>query len=618
MVLERQIYPYFQWLLTGSEGAMGALPRYLVVLLAVCLLALVGSYIAAAARHGLIRGGEIVYRVIAKGVAEMLAISPRRVGALAKLAVKEAVRRRVVVALAVFFLVLLFANWFLSTDHQEPAKLYLSFVLTATTYLVLGIALVLSAFSLPGDFQTKTIYTVVTKPVRAGEIVLGRIAGFTIVGTVLLAIMAVTSYIFVVRSLDHTHEVELQTLANVTDPDGALLGREGRTTAANGHRHPVELGAEGAGLATANYGHNHDVIAEGDRLEVEAPSGFIRARVPKYGRISFIDRTGAPKQRGISVGNEWAYRSFIDGNTQATSIWTFTGVDEDLATKVADEEFLPLALIVRVYRTHKGVVNPVTGEVKRVAGSIVLRNPETGVASDELPFEALDQQIDERLINRKLTTVENEPIDLFDDLVSDEGQLEVRVQCFDRGMYFGFAQADCYLRLPDGNPIVNFAKVYGSIWVQMVIVISLGVTISTVVSGPVAMLFVFGFTILGFFRQLFVNIATGVQADGQKFYGGGPVESLYRLVTQKNVMTDLPEGLGTTIIQGVDAVLQQLMVSVAQVLPDFRTFDATRFAADGYNMPLDLLLQHLTICLGYVIGLTILGYFLLRTREVAR
>ena len=60
------------------------------------------------------------------------------------------------------------------------------------------------------------------------------------------------------------------------------------------------------------------------------------------------------------------------------------------------------------------------------------------------------------------------------------------------------------------------------------------------------------------------------------------------------------------------------MVSVAQLLPDFSSFDATRYAADGFNMPSTLLLQHLTVCAGYVLGLTVLGYFLLRTREVAR
>jgi hypothetical protein len=51
---------------------------------------------------------------------------------------------------------------------------------------ITGPHLLISAFSLPTDFKSKTIYTVVTKPVRAGDIVLGRIVGFTIVGTLML------------------------------------------------------------------------------------------------------------------------------------------------------------------------------------------------------------------------------------------------------------------------------------------------------------------------------------------------------------------------------------------------------------------------------------------------
>ena len=49
-----------------------------------------------------------------------------------------------------------------------------------------------------------------TKPVRTSEIVLGRIVGFTIIGTVLLAVMGVSSYLFVVRSLAHTHEIRVE------------------------------------------------------------------------------------------------------------------------------------------------------------------------------------------------------------------------------------------------------------------------------------------------------------------------------------------------------------------------------------------------------------------------
>ena len=85
--------------------------------------------------------------------------------------------------------------------------------------------------------------------------------------------------------------------------------------------------------------------------------------------------------------------------------------------------------------------------------------------------------------------------------------------------------------MPDGLPIWNYVKVYLSIWVQMVIVISIGVAISALVSGPVAMLFTVAFIVLGFFKPFFVGVAMGTE------YGGGPVESLYRIVTQKNVIS---------------------------------------------------------------------------------
>ncbi|MCA9238402.1 MAG: hypothetical protein KDA44_23175 [Planctomycetales bacterium] len=610
MVVEREILPYLQWLFAGgADQFFGALPRYLLVGFALALAALVLGYLIAAARHGLLRGGDVVYTTLSRGVVELWQTSARRVWALATLAMKEAWRRRVLVALAVFFVILLFANWFLSTDHQEPGRLFISFVLTASTYLVLGVALLLSAFSLPTDFKTKTIYTVATKPVRAGEIILGRIVGFSLVGTLLLLAMAALSYVFVVRSLDHTHELSTSNLERVLDPRGELLGYRGQTSNSGDHRHEVELDAEGRGQALVMHGHSHAIVPDGDGYRVGSPEGFLRARAPYYGKLRFIDRQGVEKDSGISVGNEWAYRSFIDGNTQAAAIWTFDDVTEQrLVVDADDKQALPLALIVRVFRTHKGIIG------RPITGSLQLRNPETGVASDPIPFSARDQQVDQQDIPRTLLDSETrEPIDLIKDLVSSQGQLEVRVQCLERGQYYGFAQADCYLRLPDGSAELNLGKVFLSIWVQMVIVIAVGVTASTVVNGPVALFFTAAFILLGFFRQDFLDIATG------NVYGGGPAESMLRIANQSNVMISLDPTPGAMLVQGFDKYLARpAMWAVAQVLPDFASFSTVSYAADGYLVPWDRVLQDLTVCLGYVIGAVVLGFFLLRTREVAR
>ncbi|MEM9659936.1 MAG: hypothetical protein AAF961_16350, partial [Planctomycetota bacterium] len=421
MVVDRQILPYFEWLFTGGpDQTMGALPRYLLVLLGVGLLLLLIGYAIAAARRGLLRGGDVAYRTVSNGIVELLQTKWRRVWAIARLSMKEAWRRRVVVALAVFLVVLLFANWYLGVNHQEPARLYLSFVLTATTYLVLGVALLLSAFSLPHDFSTKTIYTVVTKPVRAGEIVLGRMVGFIIVGTLLLVFMGVCSYIFVVRSLDHVHGVEIASLEREETSTGLTI-ITGRLTESDGHRHGLEFDAESpAALSQVTHGHAHEIDVDGETYRVGEPEGFIQARVPAYGELRFIDRQGLAKDTGISVGNEWNYRSFIDGNTQATAIWTFDNIDESELFEDEGNQYLPLAIIVRVFRTHKGIIG------RPILGSIQLRrpvdpdNPERVVASEPIPFEALDAQVDEKDVPRELLDVASgEEIDLIDDLVDE-------------------------------------------------------------------------------------------------------------------------------------------------------------------------------------------------------
>jgi hypothetical protein len=500
----------------------------------------------------------------------------------------------------------------LKTGYQEPGKLYLSFVLTSTTYLVLLIALLISAFSLPAEFTSKTIYTVVTKPVRAGDIVLGRILGFTIVGTILLLIMGVCSYAFVVRSLFHTHEIDIASLENISDADGNVIGKKGRTSLEQYHRHEVELEADGIGVALSTHGHSHEVepVERSDRTEyrLSGPEGFMRARVPEYGRLRFLDRKGVEVARGISVGNEWTYRSFIDGGTSAAAIWTFDGVTESMLEEHEDgSKYLPLELIVRVFRTYKGNIE------QGIQGSIQLRNPDDpSIKSNEDPFEAKDASINEFNIPTKLYDVDQQPIELFGDLVTKDGRLEVIVQCLDPSQYFGFAKPDCYIRLPEGSPLWNFCKSQVSIWIQMVLVIAIGVTCSTFVNGPVAMMFTLAFITLGFFREFFLSVATGTQI------GGGPVESLVRLVTQKNMVIRLEDNFGTQLMYALDSLLLFVMKSFAFLLPDFRSFSTVSYVADGFNIPMDQIAQNLTVGLGFVLALFVIGYFFLRTREIAK
>ncbi len=617
MVLEQELLPYLTWLLGYPWSDFrsflnSALLIFLMTAAALAVVSLVFGFLVALVRHGPMKAGDITYRVVVNGVVELFRTSPRRVWAIARLAVKESIRRRVIVALVVYVVLLLFAGWFLKTGYREPGKLFFSFVLMATTYLTLLIALLISAFSLPQDFKTKTIYTVVTKPVRAGDIVLGRILGFTIVGTVLLAFMGLFSAAFVYRMLNHTHAVEIDKLENRYDSNGNPVGKTATlgTTAAQGHRHDVEIYSDGTGRALSTNEHEHAITSQqvgGQTVyALSGPQGMFRARVPQYGKLRFLDRQGVEVARGISVGSEWTYRSFIEGGSRAAAIWTFNGINESVLRSDSEGQVLPLELIVRVFRTYKGDIE--TG----IQGSLQLRNPDSKLTSDLWTFTAKDASISNFDLPRKLDDVDQNPIDLINDLVTKDGRLEVIVQCLDSAQYYGFAQPDAYIRLPDGSPLWNFVKALLSIWVQMVLVIAIGVTCSTIVNGPVAMMFTIAFITLGFFQQFFVDVATGKQV------GGGPVESLYRIITQMNQMSPLPENIGTDLMFTIDTVLKAGMQSLAYVLPDFRSFSTVDYVAYGFNIPMDKLFQDLTTCLAYVAGLFVMGYFFLRTREVAK
>lgn len=586
-----------------SEWIRSAPFFVLIVAAILAAAALVAGFLVAAFRYGPLGGGDVTYRMLRTGLRDLVAISPRRVMALAWLAVQESLRRRVLVGFGVFLLILLFAGWFLDTTTTDPATLYMSFVLTATTWLVLLMALFLSALSLPADIRNRTIYTIVTKPVRAGEIVLGRIVGFTLIGTMLLAVMGVFSYVFVVRALDHAHEVDVASLAAVANDSSGT--QTGRTTLEQNHRHTITVDADGKATTDIVQGHYHDVTTREENGKTTyvlgPPQDMLLARVPLYATsLRFKDRAGKGSMRGINVGNEWKYRSFIEGGTVAAAIWTFDGI-----TPERFPDGLPVEMLIRVFRSYKGDVE------QGILGSLVLRNPVSGRASSIQTFRAKDFYIDRRDIPRKLVDPAGKTIDLFDDLVAD-GQLELEVQCIDSQQYFGMAKPDVYLRASNASFALNFVKSYLGIWVQMLLVIGFGVMFSTFLSGAVAMMATLATLVMGFFKQFVFDVAGGTVE------GGGPIESFVRLLKQQNATTKLDPGLSTSVIEGLDKVFMWFMTAVTSVLPDFQKFDNVNYVAHGFDIPPDQVVVQVLTSFTYIAGVFAVGYFFLRTREVAR
>ncbi len=585
-----QFWTYWEWLFV-QNGLINAL--LLSVLLG--LIGFVIAYLVALVRHG---PGEGFF-VVARTIAELFKVdlpgsSPRRIFAIAKLAFKEAIRRRVLVVVAVFVVGLMFAGWFL-TSTDNPARLYISFVLTGTNYLLLLLGLFLACFSLPADIKSRTIYTIVTKPVRPNELLLGRMLGFIAVGTVILLVLGSLSFVFVTRGVNHSHEVVF------FNPDQG----EGETSRDLGHAHRF---VADDGLTDEQGGHLH-------RLEaVTGPDGQVTyrlsppqllARIPVYGRLSFTDRDGAQSGAGINVGYEDEYQQWIEGNSLMSAIWTFS----DVRPARFGQDELTLEMTLGAFRTYKGDI--VTG----VQGEIILQSADGRARADSRRFVVREFKSDVHRIPRKLSGfVDGQPreLDLYDDLAAD-GKLQVIIRCIDNGQYFGMANADLFLRAGDQPFWWNFFKGYVSLWLQMVIVVCLGVMFSTFLNGPVAMVATLAAILLGFFGVLARDILTGA------VMGGGPIESVIRLVTQKGVMVDLELGNQPlqVAIERADAGVMYLLYLLTAALPDFRQLATADFVAFGVNIFGGLLSRHLTIAAGYFLLTTIVGYFFLKTREMA-
>ncbi|QDV23818.1 ABC transporter permease [Aureliella helgolandensis] len=596
-----QMWGYFEWLFLHFGLLQGVL-----VAVALAALGFIACYLVSMARYG---PGEAFYNVT-RVIYELLArdlpgTSLRRIYALGRLAFQEAIRRRVIVVMAVFVVGLLFAGWFLDTNADDVGQLYISFVMTGTSYLVLLLGLFLSCFSLPTDIKSKTIQTIATKPVRCTEIILGRIFGFAAVGTVLLLGMGVLSYVFVVRGIQHAHEIE----------ELAEGGLTGTTTYDGRHAHTFEMvrNEDGSLVGTTDEqkGHRHVVTAREVNGEMQytvgPPEGLLNARIPVFGSLSFADRSGNPVRTGLNVGYESEYQSYIEGNSLMSATWRFRGVTP---SRFNGGDTLPIELSLKAFRTFKGDI--VTG----VQGEVILKHPDGRVESERRPFIVREFALDRIELPRKMSgsrdSVPTE-VDIFDDLVDENGELDVVIRCRDPGQYFGMAAPDLYLRAGDSTFGWNMFKGFLGIWMQMLLIICLGVMFSTFLSGPVAMVATMTCLVLGFFGGLSLDVASGT------IPGGGPIESLIRIPLQTGAMVELDLGnkpLETTI-QLADQGIMYTMFSVFKAIPSFGQFNTSEYVAYGFNIFGGLVARHLTMTFAYFVLTSTIAYFFLKTREIA-
>lgn len=600
MVIEEQQLEFWTWLL--RNGLI-----WLATMIALSLLVNFFIFLGLAASRGPGNGWKTFWRGWGSLLRDWRQTSWRRVFAMAKLACQETIRARVVVAFILFLILLMFGGLFLDESGERPARVYLNFVLSVISLLMVVLMVLLSTFSLPTDIQRRTIYTVVSKPVRRQEIILGRILGFMATGTLLLALMGGISYYFVWQGLSHTHTVTAEQLVEVPiiPGDENPIVKKGRTEQEHGHRHDIVVYQDGTIKVSDAPGHYHIATQRevGDKVvyDIGSPEEILKARIPVYGELTYLNREGEQSEVGINVGKEWTYRSCIDGGTKAAAIWNFKGITPERFPRG-----LPLELTQGIFRTHKGDIE------KGVTGSIILRNPKVpSRATSPRIFEAKEYYTQQFFFGTKLDSPDSSrKLDLFQDLVAD-GELQIEIRCEERAQFFCLAGPDLYLRAADANFELNYIKGYAGILLQMLLVTTFGVFFSTFLRGSVAMVTTLAIIIAGYSTDFMLKLATGGVP------GGGPAENALRLFLQTNLVIDLQDGPAKEFVKFLDFFLQPFMLGTQRIVPDLLAYNDANYLANGFNIDPIHLTQHALSAFAFFIPLVIGAHACLKFRQVA-
>ena len=121
-----------------------------------------------------------------------------RLWAIASMTLVEASRRKVFTILVLFAVALLSSvTFFPSVEMNARLRLMEAWSLRAATLFTAIVALFVSGFSLPSDFETRRIYLLVSKPVSKVTVFLGRFLGFLMLLAVFLGVMGIITIVFI-------------------------------------------------------------------------------------------------------------------------------------------------------------------------------------------------------------------------------------------------------------------------------------------------------------------------------------------------------------------------------------------------------------------------------------
>ncbi len=607
------------------------------------------------ARLGVTYMGYVVLaRVLAMVLGELFSIRARRLYAIGRVTLYESNRKMWApwVVLIVFGMVLAFTHWFLQPPRAaEMGRLYVGTLTLLCSLLLTAMVTILTPISLPTDIQQQTIYTVVTKPVRRLEVIWGRMLGYMALVTVLVALFGGISLTYLWRTV-MGEITRVEAMAEKARADGRdreadqlaeqadqLRSRMAARVPVTGslsfldskgtpHAMGIDVGQEqsmkeprshieGATPATAiwRYGAVPDPFSPPNRpvmldrhIDVSQflPAGTIEGEENRVfeiqaqiaaaeqekarpdvtpARATQLDATAARLKADLDK----AKASFEALSSRAAELEAAGKEDEAEALHASP---LKIEMTFNIYRTTKGEVG------KPVYADIEITNDAAGSKFQDV-FPVREYYTNRLLVQPHV-------------LVGCLGSLRIDIRCMSPTQYLGMAESDLYLLADNGDFGWNYMKGLFGIWLQAMVLTAVGVFAGTFLSWPVALLTTIAFFIAG-------QLAFGFLIDftRQAVLGGGPFESLIRLVTHDNQMSELAPTAGVVVAKTLDSLVMPIMSMLVYIVPNFQVLDVTNTVADGFAVDWRLMLANTLLALAYALPFSIAGYFILKNREVA-
>jgi hypothetical protein len=526
--------------------------------------------------------------------------SPRRIGAIVRLSLKEALAGKVIFVFGAFSLVFLFAEWFIQYKAEHQVRNYVFVFYWTMLPLFILCAAILGSFSIPADIKSQTIHTIVTKPITKFEVVIGRFLGYAILLTAGLFGVALLSLGYIARGV--TEEAAAESFKARVATFGRLefIGTKNRFRADSvgreDHRRSYIGGQNPNGPAPRQY-----AVWLFDDLSAVRPRGKDADMVRVEFTFDIFRLTKGDEGKGVNVTFD-----FAPGNLSAPEIERLaneTGdkisnlVTKEAATdkKLADGD----ARIARGREMWK-TVDAERG-VYRVPGVEVVDYHTLPV---EFPYGLIETL---RKLHDELPPQQRAQTPVMQVLVSIDRDRASSAQML------GVARHDFYLLAAENSFYLNFMKGVVGMWCCVMVVLGVAVALSTYLSGVITLVTTLFLFIAGAYMPSIMQIV-----DGQSF-GGGPTESMYRLIGRIQPSMPLDESAATSLVKVTDDAFRFGLARFLNLLPDVQRYDLQPYVANGFDIPAFdvLVVDNLLALIAYLIPWAILAYYLIHFREIA-